>query len=131
MGEESADSSDSNAGVTTKHIGTVSAAVDPGVVRSISAVGTHINIFRTRAGAKLTRTARESSFSAYRGIVREETETLHITAVPTGNEDQKQVDQQRTQAAAHPELVQAKDAMEQEELFGRLEEISNEILEEL
>ena len=37
----------------------------------------------------------------------------------------------RTKVNQIHELVQAKDAMEQEELFGRLEEISNEILEEL
>ena len=37
----------------------------------------------------------------------------------------------RTKVNQIHELVQAKDAVEQEELFGRLEEISNEILEEL
>ena len=37
----------------------------------------------------------------------------------------------RTKVNQIHELVHAKDAVEQEELFGRLEEISNEILEEL
>ena len=57
LGEKSADSSDADPGVAAEHVGAVPAAVDPGVIGGVPAVGPHVNVLRARTGPELPGTA--------------------------------------------------------------------------